>query len=798
MIRRAALVAMVAIALPQLGAPDGAASTVRAAADEPRVVPGEIIVRFRAGVASGRRNQLLADVGARTKVELTRIQARLVKVDPNKLSASLKRLQSSSLVRYAEPNYVVSALDHGNAPSDPFLHELWGLRNFGQTVNGVTGVGDADADATEAWGIPNGSGNVVVAVTDTGVDFGHPDLGGSMETSPLMWTNPGESCPGCRTNRTDDDGNGYVDDWRGWDFRNNDNNPFDDHGHGTHVAGTIAAIGNNGIGVVGVAGLNPRVKLMGLKFLSAEGYGSAANAVRAILYASAKGAHVQSNSWGSYTFSQAVLDAVKDADTKGSLFVAAAGNYGENSDDDYWLMYPAGYDVANVLSVAATDSMDRLAPFSNYGRRSVDLGAPGASVYSTWPGGTYRFLSGTSMATPHVSGAAALAKSLFPSLSHLQLKALLLDSVEATGLVPEVKSEGRLNVDRALRCANPAKVWIETPGPGFAAAVGKPLAIRVIAASCAPGSAPSVNVHAAGLPIPLTPKPGGIYEGSVTPADSGPLHVLAWTTSGAAKSTRTVRGRAEREYRVEDAPYSWIDAGNGGTNTGMKYTHEMRETTVPLPFPFSFYGETFSEVTISKNGFLAFGKQPENVLDWMALNWPIPFAFPPNGIVAPFWDDLHPQGAIFYRTIGTAPRPPLPGAKPPPGQRRFVVSWGYGDGKLSLAPTGVLACLWSGCYPDWGRFQVILEEGTNDIVFQYADLDFGHAWANDGASATVGVENPDGTAGTMFSYHSTVLRPYVGTKALRFTTSPATQVDPPAPSPIDPLPIPKDPRGPKP
>src|SRR5439155_11725125 len=205
------------------------------------------------------------------------------------------------------------------------------------------------------------------------------------------------------------DGNGYVDDWRGWDFVNNDNNPVDDHNHGTHVSGTIGAIGNNGMGVVGI---NWNVKIMALKFLDASGSGTTANAVKAVLYAKDKGALATNNSWGGDDFSQALLDAITQADAAGSLFVAAAGN--SYASNDTTPNYPSSYDVPNVIAVAATDSSDAKALFSNYGKKSVDLGAPGVNILSTIRGNTYAYFDGTSMATPHVTGSAALVKAAFP------------------------------------------------------------------------------------------------------------------------------------------------------------------------------------------------------------------------------------------------------------------------------------------------------------------------------------------------------------------------------------------------
>ena len=293
------------------------------------------------------------------------------------------------------------------------------------------------------WSVSTGSPDVVVAVIDTGVDTAHPDL------APNIWVNAGEDCPGCRTNGVDDDGNGYVDDWRGWDFANGDNDPTDDNGHGTHVAGAVAATGNNGLGVAGVTWSS---RIMPLKFLGADGSGTTADAISAILYARAKGVPILNNSWGGGDVSEALRDAIEQTDASGELFVAAAGNDFTNTDVEPF--YPASYDVPNVLVVGASDQLDRKAWFSNYGVRTVDLSAPGTNIYSTWPGATYRFADGTSMATPQVSGAAALARAVFPNASGVGLKALLLRDVDPIGVLNTAsRTGGRLNVDRAARCA---------------------------------------------------------------------------------------------------------------------------------------------------------------------------------------------------------------------------------------------------------------------------------------------------------------------------------------------------------
>lgn len=716
----------------------------------PPAVPGEIIVGFEEGVSQAERDDALGDVGALEEEEIEKIDAELVKVDPDEVDEAIKELEADPRVEYAEPNFLLFADDHPGPPNDPSFHELWGLHNFGQTVNGATGVPDADIDALEAWGLTTGSASVVVGVIDTGVDFGHPDLGGSMETSAVMWINPGENCVSSdptiscdqRTDGVDNDGNTYVDDFRGWDFVNNDNNPFDDNGHGTHVAGTIGAIGNNGEGVLGV---NWTVKIMALKFLSAGGSGTTANAVKAVNYAAAKGAHITNNSWGGGGFSQALLDAILTADAAGSLFVAAAGNSNVNTDTSPH--YPSSYNAPNVIAVAATTSSDAKASFSNYGKKSVDLGAPGTNILSTTPGNTYSYFNGTSMATPHVAGAAALVKAAFPTASDLGIKALLFRSVDPnSSLNGRVATDGRLNVNNAVQCASAPKVWIDSPPPGFVASTGEPLTVKVMGANCASASgvtvSASASVNGTTSAISLTARGDGLYTGTYTPTTAGTLTISATATVGAATDTRTVSGQAVQNYRFEDATFNWIDATAGGTNTGINSDDTSK--TVSLPFPFTFYGQSFSSVKISSNGYVVFGSSAATAYSNVA----IPNTSTPNGLVAPFWDDLNPAsgGSIWYKTVGTAPN------------RRFVVAW-----------VGVPH------YPNVGNatLEVILEEGTNDIRFQYSDVNLGNASYNYGASATIGVENLAGTIGKQFSYNQAVLGTYENAKAIRFTTAPA-------------------------
>jgi Subtilase family len=510
-----------------------------AAATELPSVPGELVVGFRPGTTLAGQNQALSTVGAKRERRLPGIRAALASVEAGKVQEAIRKLERDRRVAFAEPNFIVSGSSHGSTPNDPSMHQLWGLDNFGQTVNWVAGTPDADIDAKEAWAVSTGSPGVVVAVIDTGVDLSHPDL------APNMWVNPGEDCAGCRTNGVDDDGNGYVDDWRGWDFANDDNNPTDDQGHGTHVAGTIAAAGNNGIGIAGVTW---STKIMPLKFLSASGTGTVADAISAILYANAQSVPILNNSWGGEDFSQALLDAIEVTDTSGALFVAAAGNDFTNTDAS--ATYPSGFDVPNVLSVGSTDALDRKSWFSNYGAASVDLSAPGSNILSTWPGGSYRFQDGTSMAAPHVSGAAALAKATDPGASGAGLKALLLRTIDPVAtLAGASRTTGRLNVDRAARCAAQPRVWIDSHAQGFEVDEGEPLSIRALASNCASPVGVSVTATLNGNPLELAARGDGLYTASFTPT-AGPVAIAVTAAGAGASETQSVNGMAIRNYAI--------------------------------------------------------------------------------------------------------------------------------------------------------------------------------------------------------------------------------------------------------
>jgi subtilisin family serine protease len=344
-------------------------------------------------------------------------------------------------VLYIEPNFVHAMGDtvESTTPDDSSFSWLWGMNNTGQTGGTV----DADIDAVEAWDLTTGSSDIVIAVIDTGIDYTHPDLAGN------MWTNSGEIAG----DGIDNDGNGYIDDVYGYDFAYGDGDPMDGNSHGTHTAGTIGAVGDNDSGVVGV---NWNVSIMALKFLNDSGSGTTGAAIQAINYVTMMkrdyGVNIvaTNNSWGGGGYSSALADAIAASGQQDILFIAAAGNDGE--DNDSGGHYPSNYTSDNVISVAATDRNDNLASFSNYGETTVDLGAPGVSIYSTTAGGNYASYSGTSMATPHVTGVVALLAAQNPEATMAEIKAAILNGADSiASLDGKTVTGARLNAYNSLQ-----------------------------------------------------------------------------------------------------------------------------------------------------------------------------------------------------------------------------------------------------------------------------------------------------------------------------------------------------------
>jgi subtilisin family serine protease len=429
-----ALLALVVL----LAAPPTGRADSTPVSGQPEVVPNQLIVGFDADSTDAQQRKLVRKSGGKLGDQIDLIDAAVVYTKPNTTTDEVAaQLSRSDKVEFVEPNYV---LQTARVPNDAAFGRLWGLWNSGQ-LHGTPG---ADVNAEGAWEVTTG-GDVTVAVLDTGIQYTHPDLDGN------VWTNPGEV-----VNGQDDDGDGYVDDVHGYDFVSDDGDPRDDSGHGTHVAGIIGAEGDNLIGTVGV---NWNVKMMALKFLDSSGEGNTSDAAQAIDFAVASGARVINASWGGPAFSQALYQSVRRAGDRGVTFVAAAGNDG--ADIDSKPEYPAAFDLSNVISVAASDAADKLVDFSNYGRKSVDLAAPGDEIYSTVPPDIsatgYASFSGTSMATPFVSGAAALYLSQFRASTAQQVRDAILRSVDVSAeFAGKTTSGGRLNVGRAVGAGRPS------------------------------------------------------------------------------------------------------------------------------------------------------------------------------------------------------------------------------------------------------------------------------------------------------------------------------------------------------
>jgi subtilisin family serine protease len=471
-----------------------------------------VIVKLKPTASASEITNLQAEIGVTKVTTASQFGIDIWDIPAGNVEETISAYENDPRIEYIEPDYIISLEDvektsptqensatitpQTTTPNDPSYPQLWGLNNTGQSG----GTPDADIDAPEAWDIQTGNPNTVIGVIDTGVDYNHPDLVGN------IWTNPGEIAG----DGIDNDSNGYIDDIRGWDFAYNDNDPMDVQSHGTHVSGTIAAKGNNGIGVTGV---NWNAKILPLKFLNDSGSGDTSNAILALNYATAKGVKITNNSWGGGGYSQGLYDAINTAGQQGALFIAAAGNdYGNNND--ILPAYPASYNLPNIISVASTDHNDALSYFSNYGPTTVDLGAPGEEIYSTTPGGNYGLKSGTSMATPHVSGGAALVWSQNPTWTAQQVKNQLLGTTDAIPALSGITvSGGRLNINNALGGYSPPPPPL-VPNDNFAS-----------------------RIVLSGLPVSTTGTNIGATAEAQEPAQSGPINSVWWSWTAPTSGT---------------------------------------------------------------------------------------------------------------------------------------------------------------------------------------------------------------------------------------------------------------------
>lgn len=549
-----------------------------------------------------------------------------------------------------EPNYQVFAV---GIPNDTHFNYLWGLYNSGQTG----GTANSDIQAADAWDITTGSYDVVVAVIDSGVSSSHPDLANQ------MWTNTDEIAG----NGIDDDHNGYVDDRQGWDFDRNSNNPIDENGHGTHCAGTIAAEGNNGMGVAGVAW---QCRIMPCRFLDSTGSGSVADAIAAINYAVANGADILSNSWGGGGYSQALKAAIENARDHNVLFVAAAGN--SANDNDLTAFYPANYAVANLISVAATDDEDNLANFSCYGRNTVHVAAPGVNILSTVPGG-YTWMSGTSMATPHVAGAAALLLAANPQMSVAELKTRLTwcgDIMPA--LQNKVISGRRLNIYNALTAQD--GITVVEPAEGAHWVTGFDHTIQWI--SIGGGNVVSIYLQKAGQIIdtiaenvqnsglcnwtaPVELENGSDYSivvtDGLTEGQSGQI------TIDDLRTNYYTEWFNDRACDLVNKSIIFAPDGAGGyvalahqitalptpvTGSTLLTMRDDDSRCVTLARPVSFYGDTYTRLYVGSNGYITFDEADTEYRSTPASHFAL-------RRISVFFQDLNPvlRGKVLYKEL---------------------------------------------------------------------------------------------------------------------------------------------------
>lgn len=493
-----------------------------------RAVPGEFLVKFRAPVSAAYAANVMATAAFHLKhsyLSVPGLQRAVASpgVDTRAMAAVLAAQPG---VEYVEPNFIVHAMA---VPNDPAFSFQWPLHNVGQ--NGGSSTANPDIGALAAWDITTGSSQVVVAVIDTGVDYRHPDLAAN------IFANQTE----CSGNGLDNDGNGYTNDCHGINAITGSGDPMDDYFHGTHVAGIIGAKGNNGIGISGV---NWDVTLLPCKFLDSSGSGSTADAITCLDYIAGmkdRGVNVvaSNNSWGAGGYSQALADAIVAQRSRGILFVAAAGN--NSSDNDRSPVYPCNYDLSNIICVAS--AYNAISRFSDFGLGTVHVAAPGDNIYSTVPNNAYDVFDGTSMATPHVSGAVALLAAQDPNRDWRAIKNLVL-----AGAIPPTEfriptiTGGRLYLPGSLACTNSVVQARLRPAnfEPISLAVSGTLRLEGLNINCAvPNGSMSVTVQPGGQVVTLRDNGTGPDE----VANDG-IYAASWTATQAGIFTITFPGRA--------------------------------------------------------------------------------------------------------------------------------------------------------------------------------------------------------------------------------------------------------------
>src|SRR5499426_4120067 len=568
MIKRISFLTVFLLGFLALDIRPGSQYAAQPQAQVPEYVSDEIIVRFREGVDEYKKDLARFRVaGTRKKIFKVIRGLEVVKLSRGvSVEEAIDSYRQDPDVLYAEPNYILKTI---NTPNDPRFSQMWGLNNVGQSG----GTPDADIDAPEAWNITTGSSNAVVAILDTGIDYNHQDLAGN------MFRNTAD----CNNDGIDNDGNGFVDDCYGIDVANSDSDPMDDNDHGTHVGGTIGAVGNNNVGVVGV---NWNVRLMSCKFFDASGQGTTEAAITCLDYVKTmkdRGVNIvaTSNSWGGGDFSQALIDAIDAQRQSDILFITAAGNgnfFGVGQNNDATPFYPCDTYLPNVICVAATDRTDARASFSNYGRHTVHIGAPGVDILSTLPGNNYAAESGTSMATPHVSGVAALLKAQDPTRDWRAIKNLILTGGNTISSMANTITGKRLNANGAMNCSNSVVQSRLIPiANTISASPGVPVDLGYLNINCAnPNGSVSVSVSPGGETVTLLDDGlgsdqaagDGIYSGQWTPSSHGTFTITFPDGDTVTVTVTEVNSIAPNPVDLASPPASFTITGSGFANLG--------------------------------------------------------------------------------------------------------------------------------------------------------------------------------------------------------------------------------------
>lgn len=682
--------------------------------------PAELMVRFAGGVRVTERARIHRAANATVKHAFKRLPWHHVQIPQGvSMQEAANAYLSDPRIDRVEPNYLYE-LDE-TRPDDPDYGRLWGMERI---------------RAPEAWDVTTGTDEIVVAVIDTGIRYTHEDLVDN------IWSNPLEIAE----NGIDDDGNGYIDDVRGWDFVYDDNDPMDGHSHGTHCSGTIGGVGNNAIGV---AGVNWTVKLVACRIFSDSGGATSQSEIaRAIEYSAILSDYVRvsNNSWGGGSYSQLIRDAIEFSGAENQLFIAAAGNDAVNNDSTPH--YPSSYTLDNIIAVASIAEGGALSGFSCYGKESVDIGAPGSGIYSTTAesDSAYDTYSGTSMATPHVAGAAAFIWGRDLSASYAEIRDTLYETAALNpALTGKVATDSELDLFTALtggpkvRPSDPYVAFGEPGVPGYTPP-SKEYTIRNAADSTVQWAItkgqpwlqvapPLVNIPAESSTSIVVSVDASVATGLVEGIYSDVIS-FENLTDGEGSTTRDALLRLGDNYSMTSTEYNWIDpVAQGHAKVGFSGGYSGG---LVIPFDFSFYGTSFSVIYVSDSGYISMESGGTSDSE----NVDLPSTNAPNGIIAPYWDDLvSAQGsAVYIGTIGAYP------------DRYRVVTW-YRMSRREDPTVRV-------------TFQVLIRETPsvfeeNDIIFQFQDVHAASPYGS-GLSATIGVEGLDGIFFRKYSFDGEV------------------------------------------